>query len=476
MNEKAIGLIIGNRGCFTDHLCDEARSIMLRVFQQEGVKIIIPHCEDTAAGSVQSYNDAKKYAAFFKSHSEEIMGVVITLPNFAEERAIADTLRLSALKVPVLVHAFPDQEQMYTNSTRRDSFWGKISVCNNLKQYGIPFSLTENHVEDPTSESFRSELQNFIATCRIVDGFKNLRVGLIGSRPAVFKTVRFSEKILERNGITVETIGLSDVIGRAEKIERKNPAFQHKKEQILSYLPVSATNEEAVNHMAQLGLVIDQWVEENGLKATAVQCWSAMQQYFHGIMPCTLMSMMSNSLMPSACETDIVGALSMYTLSLASRKPSALVDWNNNYGKNPDKGVVFHCSNFPKDMLVQEGKDKAVMGWKPGFGKSAGQSSSFGTISGRIKAGPFCYCRISTDDLNGSIKTYIGEGVVTEDELETFGGFGVVQVPKFQKLLQYICRNGFEHHAAINLSKSTAALQDAFVNYLGWDTYLHDSP
>ena len=88
--------------------------------------------------------------------------------------------------------------------------------------------------------------------------------------------------------------------------------------------------------MARLGMVIDSWMEDNNLVASALQCWTAMEE-FYGVVPCTLMCMMSNTLMPSACETDIAGVVGMYAMVLASGKPSALVDWNNNYGATPTK-------------------------------------------------------------------------------------------------------------------------------------------
>jgi L-fucose isomerase-like protein len=95
--------------------------------------------------------------------------------------------------------------------------------------------------------------------------------------------------------------------------------------------------------MAKLGAVIDNWMTVNSLDVSAVQCWTSIEEFL-GIVPCTVMSMMSEKLIPSACEVDVLGTLSMYALTLASETPSALLDWNNNYGTNPDKAVCFHCS------------------------------------------------------------------------------------------------------------------------------------
>lgn len=489
-----LGVIVGNRGFFPGHLCDSGRKTILSVLEQEGIAAVALKPEDTKYGSVESLTDAEKCAALFKQHRDEIDGVLVTLPNFGDERAIANTLRWAGLNVPVLVHAFPDDPIKMSLADRRDSFCGKMSACNNLTQYGIPFSLTSLHTVDPESASFRADLQRFAAVCRITRGIKSARIGLIGARPAAFNTVRFSEKLLERAGISVETLDLSEVYGRVGRIKNDDPRIKAKLEEMQAYMPAGGVPSEAILKMAKFGAVVDSWMENKQLEASAVQCWTSMEE-FYGIVPCTLMSMMSNSLMPSACETDIAGVVGMYALVLASGKPSAIVDWNNNYGDDPDKGVIFHCSNLPKDVFAQAtisyqdiiastvGQDLARPTWKFGNGggelvgdpTQLGRDNTYGTVVGRVRAAPFTYCRVSTDDYKGGITAYVGQGEMTDDPLNTFGGYGVVHIPKFQKLLRYICENGFEHHVAINLAQTASAVEEALGKYLGWQVYNHDS-
>ena len=111
--------------------------------------------EDSKHGAVETYAESQKCAELFKKHAEEIDGIIITLPNFGEERGIVDAIRLSGLKVPVLVQATPDRSDAMTIATRRDSFCGKMSACNNLMQYGIPYSLTTLHTEALTRRNSR---------------------------------------------------------------------------------------------------------------------------------------------------------------------------------------------------------------------------------------------------------------------------------------------------------------------------------
>jgi L-fucose isomerase-like protein len=328
---------------------------------------------------------------------------------------------------------------------------------------------------DPEGETFRNDLQSFAATCRVVRGLRSARVGVIGARPAAFNTVRFSEKLLERSGISVDTLDLSELFGMAGRIKADEPRLMTKLSSMQQYVPTDGIPSESMLRMAKLGVVIDQWMQDNDLQASAIQCWTAMQE-FYGVVPCTLMSMMSNQLVPSACETDIAGVLGMYAMTLASGKTSAIVDWNNNYAEDPDKAVIFHCSNLPKDLFIEQSvsvENAPKMDYQAIIAGTVGKEKTFGTIVGRLKAQPFTYCRVSTDDLNGRILTYIGEGELTDDPLNTFGGYGVVRIPQLQKLLTYICENGFEHHVAINPTRIAPALSEAFTKYLGWSTYYH---
>lgn len=475
MEKMVMGVLVGNRGFFPDHLCKTGRETILKVLEDEGVKAIALGVQDTHFGSVESLADAQKCAELFKEHREEISGVLVTLPNFGDERAIANSLRWAELNVPVLIQASPDDVGMMTIADRRDSFCGKMSACNNLRQYGIKYSLTDLHTVDPQSESFRKDLCRFVSVCRVVRGLKNARLGVIGARPAAFNTVRFSEKLLERSGISVETLDLSELFGRAARLQDGDSGVKRKLEQIKGYVPTRGVPSESLLKMAKIGAVIDAWMDEQQLVASAIQCWTAMQEYY-GVVPCTLMSMMSNQLMPSACETDIAGVVGMYALALASGKPSAIVDWNNNYGEDPEKGVMFHCSNLPKDFFVEEGvKDAPVMDYQDIIAGTVGKENTFGTVVGRVRPGPFTFCRVSTDDLNGWISTYVGEGEFTEDEVGTFGGYGVFKIPHLQKLLHYICENGFEHHVAVSLSQTASAIHEAFEKYLDWEVYRHEA-
>ena len=472
-----LGVIVGNRGFFPRHLCESGRQAILKVLSEEGINIIALELDDTPAGSVETQADAYKCADLFRKNREKIDGLLVTLPNFGEEKAIANTIRMADLNVPVLVHGFPDETSRLSVENRRDAFCGKISVCNNLNQYGIPFSLTELHVVDPESENFREDIRQFSAVCRIVRGLKSARIGVVGARPSAFNTVRFSEKILERVGISVEPLDLSELFGEAKRIPDEDRALKEKIQQITDYLPFdSSSSTNSLNRTAKLAVVLDKWIAENELQAGSIQCWTSIQKNY-GVTPCLLMSMMSNQFIPFGCETDVAGVIGMYSLALASTKPSAIVDWNNNLESDPNMGIVFHCSNFPKDLMVEEefeGQSLPRVGIQDIISQSVGKENTWGSISGRLKPSPITACGVVTDDNNGKIKAYVAEGDLVDQKIATFGGYGAIRVPRFQKLLNYICMNGFEHHAAINPSNVAKPITEAFRRYKGWDVYTHN--
>jgi L-fucose isomerase-like protein len=467
-NKKmTMGLIVGNRGFFPDHLAKTGREDMMRVLQQAGIDCIVLTPDESKYGAVETHEEAKRCAALFQENRHRIDGVVVSLPNFGDERAIADTLRLARLHVPVLIQATPDVTDKMTIAFRRDSFCGKMSACNNLRQYGIPYSLTTLHTVAPDSDGFKKDLAWFSSVCRVVNGFKDLRVGSIGARPAAFNTVRYSEKILESQGITTETVDLSEIMGRIARLKDDDSNVQQKLAEIRSYVTTEGIPVESLIKMSKLGFVIQDWMRQTDVKISAVQCWTAMEEYF-GVVPCTIMSMMSNDLIPSACEVDIVGTLGMYALALASETPSALLDWNNNYGEDPNKAVCFHCSNLPKHFF-----EDVRMDFQEIIAGTVGKLNTFGTVVGRVKSGAMSFARFSTDDTAGRMRGYVGEGAFTKDPLNTFGGAGVVEIPNMQKLLHYICENGFEHHVAANFSTTAGAVHEAMTRYYGWQMHWH---
>ena len=459
---STFGIIVGNRDVFPTKLAKEGRIEIIELLKKLNYNYIILDDQTTEYGVVETYSDAKKCADLFNKNRNIIDGIIVILPNFGDEKGIATTLRLADLNVPILIQASSDSVEEMGRQYRRDAFCGKISVCSVLYQYGIPYTLTKNHTCPIQSEDFKSDLFKFDRICQIVKKLKNARFGQIGTRPNAFETVRYSEKILEINGITIEPIDLSEIFGKIARLNDDDSEVLEKMDFIEHYTSTKTFPEPDILKLAKLAVVVENWVVENELDGFAFQCWPSIQDNF-GIVPCAVMSMFSEGLVPAACEVDISGLIGMYILQIASGKPSAILDWNNNYGDNLDKMVLFHCSNLPKSFF----KD-TKMTIHPIIGDDK-PDDSYGAIQGRIKSEPCTLLRIETDDLYGDIKGLLVEGKYTDDPLDTFGGYGVVEIPDLQAILKTLCREGFAHHVAASLSEVSEIVNEALTNYLGWN-------
>ncbi|NVM36460.1 MAG: fucose isomerase, partial [Candidatus Lokiarchaeota archaeon] len=367
------------------------------------------------------------------------------------------------LNVPVLIQASSDDIEKMDRVHRRDAFCGKISVTSVLYQYGIPFTLTKYHTCPIKSEIFKEDLKRFEKICSIVKKLRSVRLGQIGTRPNAFETVRYSEKILEFNGISIEPIDLSEIFGEIRRLPDSDPNVKEKIQFIKDYTPTTTFPEDGILKLAKLSVIVENWVLENELDGFAFQCWPSIQDNF-GIVPCAVMSMFSEGLVPAACEVDIAGLIGMYILQVATETPSAILDWNNNYGDDPNKMVLFHCSNLPKSFF----KD-TKMTIHPIISDLKGDDHSFGAIQGRIKSKPCTLLRIETDDIFGEIKALLVEGNYTDDPLETFGGYGVIEIPNLQDVLKTLCKEGFAHHVAVTLNKVGDIVLEALSNYLGYN-------
>lgn len=470
--KQCFGVIIGTRAYFNSELARDVRKQLLKTLEDEGYDyVILPEdATPTGSSSIETREDGLKCAELFRQNRDRIDGIIVSLPNFGFEIGIINAISVADLHVPVLVQACDDENDKVDLDSRRDAFCGKISVCNNLYQYGIPFTDTTLHTYSIYSDLLAKDINRFAAVCRVVNGLRHARIGQIGTRPLGFNTCRASEKLLQASGITVVPADLSEILYAAQAIEDSDTDLLHQMEKVAGYAEVPESYREKLRLQCKFGVAVNRWVEANQVDAVAIQCWDSLEQNF-GCAACVTMSMLSEAGIPAACETDIAGAVSMLALTLASKEPSAIADWNNNFAENRNKCVCTHCGNFPKSFI---GNDNLRLGPLGVLGRTLGKINTFGAVYAKVSAGDFTYFRISTDDVKGKIKAYVGEGKMTDDEYGMDGCIVVTEVPELQKLMKYICKNGFEHHVALVRADVAGVIEEALESYLGWDLYVHE--
>lgn len=465
------GIIIGTRAYFNSELAKDVRKQLLKTLADEGYDyVILPEdATPTGSSSIETREDGLKCAELFRQNRDRIDGIIVSLPNFGFEIGIINAISVADLNVPVLVQACDDENDKVDLDSRRDAFCDKISVCNNLYQYGIPFTDTTLHTYSIYSELLAKDINKFAGICRVVNGLRHARIGAIGARPAGFQTVRASEKLLQKSGITVVPVDLSEILGAARKIEDTDAELLKKLEEIKCYAAVPKEYSDKLVLQAKFGVAVERWIEANQIDAVAVQCWDSLEQNY-GCAACVTMSMLGEKLLPAACEVDIAGAVSMYALTLAAQGQSALLDWNNNFAEDRNKCVCTHCGNFPKSFVRNDLK----LGTLGVLGRTLGKVNTFGAVYGKVTKGDFTFFRISTDDTKGAIKAYLGTGEITDDPYGMDGCIAVTKVNNLQTLMKYICKNGFEHHVAMVRNDVKEILNEAIEDYLGWNLYVHE--
>lgn len=465
MPKSTFALFFGNRGFFPAALIASARQELECELNILGHSVLLLDAEATRHGAVETPQEGEVYAAFLRANRGRFDGVIVCLPNFGDETGAVAALKDAG--VPIWVQAYPDEFEKMGPSVRRDSFCGKISVMDVFRQYGVKFTALKPHTVKPGSAAFTANIDEFDKICRVVKGVKGMVVGAIGARTTPFKTVRIDEVTLQRHGITIETFDLSDVFLRMKAVRPQEPAYAEKAQALRIAATWQNVPEQAFENLVRLGVTLDGLASEARLDAMAIRCWTEMQVQM-GISPCVAMGVLNESGLAAACEVDLGNAVVMRALHLASGDPVGLLDWNNNYGDEADKCILFHCGPMPRSLMQSQGQiaDHAILI------NSVGAGNAYGCNVGRIKPMEFTFGSLMTDE--GRVKMYLGEGRFTSDPIPEifFGVAGVAEIRNLQDVLLHIGIHGHRHHVSITPGNLQAPLRHALGHYLDFEVAL----
>lgn len=462
MRRQTFALYFGNRGFFPESLIASARTTLRNRIEALGFDTLLLEEDATRFGAVETVAEGETYAAFLRRNEGRYDGVVLSLPNFGDETGAIAALRDCG--TPILVHAWPDEIGRMDFEHRRDAFCGKFSVLDVFHQYGLPCTTLPPHTVHPDDPAFAGQMERFASVCRIVKGMRRLTVGAVGARTTAFKTVRFDELALQRHGITTETLDLSELFQRVRDITEAGERYALRRERLLGYTNWPGVPAEKVAMLTRLSLALDDVITEYGLDCLALRCWNEIETELR-VSPCVLLSELNDRGVTAACELDVCNAVPMRALALASGQPATCLDWNNNYGGDPDKCILFHCGPVPQSLMAGKGRvtDHRM------FAKSYGAGCGWGCNEGRIGAFPMTFASAKTE--NGRLSFYLGEGAFTEDPIEEgfFGCGGVARIGNLQQKLLAIGRKGYRHHVGVTRGLEAEALREAFTDYLGYD-------
>ncbi len=460
-----LGFIPANRGMFSERLAAKMRTQTIDSLKALGIDVVVPTTEQTRQGCVESREEAELCAKLFRD--QDVHGIVIGAVNFGDEQSAAWTVRRAALNVPILIFGCQEDERLRVGMARRDSFCGLLSIGEALRQIGARYSVGTRPVCFPTDQSFRDDVDWFVRVCRVVHGIKNARYGQIGARPDAFWTCRFDEKQLQRLGPTTVTLDLSEVIGGSAKIQDSDPDIKGMLADISDYADTSAIAQESLGKMAKLELFLRRWAKDQALDAFAIQCWTSIQHNY-GVCACTTMSRLGDAKMPAACESDILGTLSMHACMLASDQPSALADWNNLHNDDDELVNVWHCGVFPKSFAKEQPK-LSVHGMMVESGSVEAKDAD-GIVNFVVRESPMTLARI-TQSAEGAWKMALAEGRIEDNEARTNGSYGWCRIAHLQSFYRDVLLRHFPHHVALTQANVGNVLWEAFGNYFGFDLY-----
>lgn len=459
MEKVRLALYFGNRGFFPGELIADARRELAEAVSKNGFEYLMMDESLTRYGAVETIAEGKQYAEFLEKNRGQYDGIILCLPNFGDENGALSAFQ--NVTVPILVQAYPDELNKMDFAHRRDALCGKIAMCNCLWQRKIRYSLTAQPTVHPLTEEFDEDLRVFAGICRIVRGMKELRVGAIGARTTAFKTVRFDEIAMQNKGISVETVDLSEIFARMQKVSSEQISSQ--KDVFRKYAGWDAYPSFKLEQMARLAAVLKDLIDELELHAVAIRCWPEMEQQL-GIAPCLAMAELNEQGIPAACEMDVNNAVMMRALSLASNSPVMLLDVNNNNGDQTDSCILFHCSAIPASLMKETGQVKEHLM----FRKSYGEGCGVGIHLGKISPGEVTMGSLKTED--GQLCAFVAEGTLTEDPIGNgfFGCGTVLKKRNMGQMLTYMCENGYRHHVAIVKGNWQTSVAEAFTKYLSY--------
>jgi len=460
--KTTFALYFGNRGFFPESLIAGARKELSGTLKKLDHQTILMDASATRYGAVETTDEGLKYAKFLEEHRGKFGGVILCLPNFGDETGAIAALRDA--NVPIFILAYPDEIGKMDFASRRDSFCGKFSIMDVFYQYRLPYTVFQPHVVNPLSDEFVKQITDFDRVCKVVNGMKRFTVGAIGARTTAFKTVRYDELALQKYGISTEALDLSELFMRAHALDLNTSAAKAKADRLKNYTNWKGVPEKALENLTRLGVVIDELIMEFGMNAMALRCWIEIEKEFK-VSPCVLLSEINDRGIPAACELDICNAVTMYALNLASGESATCLDWNNNYGNDPDKCILFHCGPVAQSLMTAKGE---IID-HPMFAKAMGSGCGFGCNVGRIAPNDITFASSKTQD--GKIFTYIGEGEFTKDEIEKgfFGCGGVAKIKDLQQKLYTIGYSGYRHHVSVTKGHVGVAIREAFTRYLGYE-------
>ncbi|MBN1673983.1 MAG: hypothetical protein JXR37_23235 [Kiritimatiellae bacterium] len=451
-----VGFVPSYRSRFTDW-CGKMYDRSLAAFGGvTGLEVVRPPEGRTRHGAVSGLDEAETAADHFLA--QKIDGLIVCPLDFGDERSVGKIAE--RLNVPVLLYATKEPPAATDASLARvsDSYCGNLAAATALYRRKTRYHWAGLFF--PDEPELRDAVQTFVQAVSVGKGLKGARIGQVGLHPAAFESVAYDEPALIRKfGQNVITKSLAEIVDAARALSDADPQVQAIMERTRASVPVITAAESYLPNAAKLELALTEFWTENRLSAMALQCWPAVHQTL-GLEPCAVNGRLVEQGMLTACEADVLGAVSMlisYRSALGRTVPH-LIDWTIRHREDENRLLAWHCGNAPL-CLANDPRRTAIRSRADMKGELTPEADKArgGLHQFQLKPGPVTLCRLAECDDAWKLLIVKGE-IVPSDDVQA-GTWSWVQVPDHDRLYRTLVENGFIHHASLIHGDQTQALE-----------------
>ncbi len=466
MSVVRLGFVPSYRFQWTDWT-EEMRQASLRALGRlTGVEILAPPVLPEGAplgslpgatrhGAVHSLDEAEIVAAYLADH--RVDGLVLCPTDFGDERSCAKIAE--QLRVPALLYATKEPPAVGGASLARvsDSYCGTLSIAAALLRRKLPFHFAG--IVLPEEPACLRAFEVFARAVAVVAGLRNARIGQVGVRPAPFETVAYDEIAMARHfGQNVLTYDMGDLSADARVLLREEGALDATVSELRASVATVSIGSESLRAMAALEIALERFYRGSRLSAMATQCWSTVQRTL-GVSLCAVFGRLTGKGLLTACETDVLGALSMLAQHRAAGEewPPHFIDWTVQHRDDPDVLLAWHCGNAPV-CLARAAEETALRSRFDMVGESpaAAADPQAGLYQFQLRPGPVTFCRLAEYD--GRWKMLIASGEIVPSDETLAGTWSWVRVPDHARLYRTLVEEGFIHHASMIHGDQSEAL------------------
>jgi L-fucose isomerase-like protein len=365
-------------------------------------------------------------------------------------------------KLPTLIWGTKDRVSTFSKR-EKETQCGLFAATKVLLNYGVTFSYIWNC--EAGSPDFVKGFEKFVRTAFILKSLRNANIAEIGDRPKDFYSVIHNQQLLiEKLNITVKPITLVSIREKTfEILEREDREFTDYVKDFSARIDCSGADLEYVRKVCAGTLAIEALMKQHKCRAGAFDCNGVRIALDMNGSACTIQGELSDRGFPTACETDVWGAVSMLICTAASlgRDTEFLADWTFRHPSRDNAELIWHGGPFAYSLA-----DKAR---KPGFRKNF---KGFYEPWWELKQGEITMVRM--DEIHGEYYMFIGEGKTTTGP-ETTGTWVWLEVDNWKNWEEALIFGPFIHHVAGIYGKYADVVIEA-ARYLGVRVVTPETP